>query len=68
MDLKIELEKRKMSQYRLAKLSGVSQPYICHLVSGKRKDVSMKIASKLAAALNMSLSELSGDNTTKKIG
>jgi transcriptional regulator with XRE-family HTH domain len=46
-----------LSHESLARLTGVTRPAISHIESGKRKP-SLLVSLKLAAALNLSLSDL----------
>jgi transcriptional regulator with XRE-family HTH domain len=50
--------KAGLSQNRLAILAGINQNYISRLESGKRQDISLTVARKLARAFNISLNEL----------
>lgn len=61
MNLKAIMANKKISQYRLAKLSGVSQSHISRLERDMRQP-SIVIAQKLAAALGVTITELIGDN------
>ncbi len=56
---------RGMSQQELAERSKVSNSYICQCESGK-KTPSVKLLDKLAKALDCRLSELIGDDDTKR--
>lgn len=55
------LELRGISQRELARLSGVERVYINQLIHGKAKSVGIPIAQKLARGLDISVSELIGE-------
>ncbi|WP_459127499.1 helix-turn-helix domain-containing protein [Latilactobacillus curvatus] len=55
--LKAILNERNLSNYRLAKMSGVSESIINKVVSGTNEYMSFKNAVKIADALNISLDE-----------
>lgn len=55
--LKAILNERNLSNYRLAKMSGVSESIINKVVSGTNEYMSFKNAAKIADALNISLDE-----------
>jgi len=57
-NLKEVLEERDMSQYRLAKISGISSSYICELIGGKYKNPTMEVLIALSKALGISVSKL----------
>ncbi len=52
------LKKKNISQYRLAKKSGVSQAYICELIKGKYNNPSIDKLTALSKALNVSVTKL----------
>lgn len=52
------LESKNMSQYRLAKISGVSPSYICELIGGKYQNPSMNVLKDLSKALGVSIAKL----------
>ena len=56
------IDQKKITPYRLAKLSGVSQPQISRLLTGENSDPRQSTLQKLAAGLGVSVSELIGDN------
>lgn len=60
MNLKAIRVKKKLSQYRLAKVSGISQGLLSAYESGKKKP-GMDNIIKLATALGVSITELIGD-------
>lgn len=60
-NIKEMLEARNMTQYRLAKISGISAPYICELIKGKYKNPSMEVLKALSKALGVSISKLMKD-------
>ena len=51
-------EERKMSMYRLSKITGISSSYISELESGKYNNPSAEILQKLSKALGVSVSRL----------
>lgn len=55
--LKAILNEHNLSNYRLAKMSGVSESIINKVVSGTNEYMSFKNAVKIADALNISLDE-----------
>ena len=57
-NIKELLEARKMTQYRLSKISGISASYICELIKGKYKNPSMEILKALSKALGVSVTKL----------
>lgn len=52
------------SQYKLAEMSGVSQPTICQIENGNRKYPTYENIKKLAKALEISIEELTDINET----
>ena len=46
-------ESRKISQKDLATYCGVSQPYICALENGRRKNPSIEVIRKIARVLGV---------------
>jgi transcriptional regulator with XRE-family HTH domain len=52
------LEARNMTQYRLAKMSGISRSYICELVKGKYQNPSIQILKAISKALGVSITRL----------
>ena len=50
------------SQSELAALTGISQPTICHIEHGKKKNPKWKTVVKLANKLNVTPVELLGDS------
>ena len=55
------LEEKKMSQYRLAKITNLSASYISEMISGKYKNPSMKVLKILSKALGTSVTKLMKD-------
>ena len=51
-------EERNMSQYRLAKITGISSSYISELENGKYRNPSAEVLMKLSRALGISVSKL----------
>jgi transcriptional regulator with XRE-family HTH domain len=49
---------KKLTQDELAKISGVNRSYLASLESGSRKNSSVRTVEKLAAALDISVSDL----------
>lgn len=58
--LKAAREKAGISQYRLAKISGVSQAFISEIESGEKQPTTPVLA-KLCSALGMSLADFFAD-------
>lgn len=54
------LDKRKMKQVDLCRLSGLSSAQVTYLVNGRTKDPSLTTATKIANALDVSLDYLAG--------
>lgn len=61
MELARLRKERGLTQTKLAKLSGVSQTYISDLEANKKKPT-VPIVRKLAAALEVTISELLGED------
>jgi len=57
MQLELIRKEAKLSIYELSKRSGISQPYIKDLESGK-KSPTLRTLEKLAAALGISVGQL----------
>ncbi len=54
-----EIRKNKgLTLTKLADLTGVSAGYLCHLEKGSRTNPSMDVMSKIAEALNKSVTEI----------
>jgi len=53
---------RRLTLIELAKITGISAGYICHLEKGTRKNPSAQIMDKIAAALNKSVHEVFFDD------
>lgn len=62
-EIKSRMIERKLSQPKLAKRFGVSQPTIHYLIHGEME--SRKLRVKLARALGVKLSEIPGSNSHK---
>ncbi len=58
---------RKLTQSGLARLSGVSQPYINELENGKKINPSILVLVKLAKAMGITVSELLDDEVNEGI-
>ena len=56
------MQEKKISQYRLGKLSGVDQGQISRILAGKSVP-GLGIAKKLASALGVTVDELAEDNS-----
>ena len=56
--LRAMMERRKISQAELARISGVPQPIISNILSGKTPNPSAKTALKLARALRCAVEDL----------
>lgn len=56
--IKIIREEKGMTLYQLARLSGISTGYLCHLEIGTRKNPSFEVMEKIAKALNRSINEV----------
>ncbi len=59
MRLQEIIAQKQLSHNKLAKMSGVSQPFISAIVAGK-KQPTLPIAKRLADALGVTLDELAG--------
>jgi transcriptional regulator with XRE-family HTH domain len=59
--LKQIMDNRGISQYRLAKISGASQPTISALVNDQTRKPNTDTIQKIAAALRCSVDEIIGD-------
>ncbi len=57
-NVKEMLAAKNMTQYRLAKISGISASYICELIKGKYQNPSMEILKALSKALGVSVAKL----------
>ena len=65
--IKQERIKRGISQYKLAKLSGVTQPTISAIeAEGQTRSPAVDTVEKLAAALQCDVSVLMGEDTKKQ--
>jgi len=58
MKLRSIIEKKKITPYRLAAISGVSQPTISRILTGKTPEPKTGTLRKIAAGLGVSVSEL----------
>lgn len=67
MNLAAIRKNKKMSQYRLSKESGLSQPYIRDIESGA-KSPTLRTLEKLAKALGITVNELISDETVNQKG
>ena len=56
--LKRRMNNKRMSWYKLSKVSGISQSTICQITSGKRKSPELNTIKKLAAALECEIQDL----------
>jgi len=56
--LKKVLKEKKMSQYKLAQISGVSKSAIYFLSTGERLDITISSASKICKALDVKFEDL----------
>jgi len=65
MKLQEIMNKKKLSQGRLAQRAGVSQPCISQLISGK-KAPTLPTLEKIATALGVSVGELIGEQEKHK--
>lgn len=59
--LNVFMEKEKLSQYKLAQLSGVPFPTIKSIMQRRTKDVTLKTVIMIADGLKISPSELLND-------
>ena len=60
--LKALLEEKNMTQYQLKKKANVSSSVISDLVNGKNKNPTIDLLRKIACALDISVSDLIGEN------
>ena len=60
--IKYYREKMRMSKSELARKTGVSPSYITMLENGSKTNPSLEISNKMAAALDVSVNDLIGDN------
>lgn len=67
-NLKTILEIRKISMYKLSKDTGIPHTTIRDIVSGKSKNPSYNLISAIAKALNIPISELTGNDESKLQG
>lgn len=51
-------EKERISQEKLAELTGLSNGYICHLERGSRENPTYKTMERIAKALNKEVREV----------
>lgn len=51
-------EQQGIKQYALAKMTGLSEGYICHLEKGTRDNPSYKVMVKIATALKRQVQEV----------
>lgn len=52
------MEEKGITQYRLAKLTGISEAQISRLLNGKRCDPKISAVKAIAAALQVEISEI----------
>lgn len=52
------MEEKGITQYRLAKLTGISEAQISRLLNGKRNDPKISAVKAIAAALQVEISEI----------
>lgn len=52
------MEEKGITQYRLAKLTGISEAQISRLLNGKRSDPKISAVKAIAAALQVGISEI----------
>ena len=65
--IKTLLHERKLTQYELAKLSGVSRQTISTVIKGQRNQVSLKTVCRIAVAFGMSPSQFFDDTIFKDL-
>ena len=65
--LKYLRHSRNLTQQKLAVKSGVSQSYINELENGKKKNPSTLVITKLARALNATVSDLLDDEDSWQV-
>ena len=65
--LQILMDKKKLSQNKLAKISGVSQTHISRLVLGTQQPT-LPTIRKLASGLGVTMAELLDEPKRKKTG
>lgn len=56
--IKLYRKDEKLTLEELAKITGISTGYLCHLEKGTRNNPSTKIMEKIAKALNKSIAEI----------
>jgi len=64
--LKEILRLKRMTEYRLSKLTGLSKSTINALTNGTSKQPNIETISKIAKAMNMTVSELTGEAEQEK--
>lgn len=52
------LEKSKKTRYQIAKESGISEGILCDIVKGRKENISLKTAYKIAKSLNVKIDDL----------
>lgn len=58
MNLRRMREARGLSQRELARKAGVTQSYISHIETRRQKNITVRVAKKLARALGVTLMEV----------
>lgn len=56
--IKTYRKNEKMTLEELAKITGISTGYLCHLEKGTRNNPSTKIMEKISKALNKTIAEI----------
>lgn len=51
-------EQQRMKQYALAKMTGLSEGYICHLEKGTRDNPTYNVMEKIAKALHKEVKDV----------
>jgi transcriptional regulator with XRE-family HTH domain len=60
-NIKKHLESRKITKYKLSKLTGIPTTTIHDIISGKNQNPAYEKISKIAAALDIPIAELTGE-------
>lgn len=60
-NIKKNLDSRKMTKYKLSKITGIPTTTIHDIISGKNQNPSLEKIQKIALALDVPLAELTGE-------
>jgi transcriptional regulator with XRE-family HTH domain len=61
--IQLKRKDKKISQTKLAEITGVSRNYISIIERGEAHNISMKVINQMAVALGVSLAELTGEQS-----